>query len=82
VKLDDTLARLFDVVTWSATAVIALGLVAGSTPVVVAGIAAIVALPAAGLLVMLASFVREGDLRGVLIALLVLAVLAAGVALT
>lgn len=81
-RLDDTLARLFDVVTWSATAVIALGLVASSTPVVVAGIAAIVALPAAGLLVMLASFARERDLRGALIALLVLAVLAAGVALT
>ena len=81
-KLDDTLARLFDVVTWAATAVIALGLVARSTPVVVAGIAGIVALPAAGLLVMLASFARERDWRAVLIALLVLAVLAAGAALT
>jgi hypothetical protein len=81
-QLERRVARLLDVGTWIASAVVALGLALPSgARVVILGLALFVALPAASVAVMLYGFLRLREYRIALIAALVLAILVAGLAL-
>lgn len=80
-KLEAVLARVLELGTWIASATIALGLVARDDRVVIAGIAGLLALPPLRVLIMLAAFARARDVRAASVALLVLGVLALGLAL-
>ena len=79
VTLETVLARVLGVGTAIASALIALGLVAGLPAVSSAGIVAIIALPALRVAIMAVAYLRVRDGRGAAIALAVLAILALGV---
>jgi uncharacterized membrane protein len=86
-RRDARLARLLQVGSWIAFAVIAIGLVSGYVPALAdlskatihAGIALFILLPIARLLLLLVLFVRESDRLYAAIAALVLAIIAIGV---
>ena len=75
--LETVLARLLGVGTAVATLAMVIGL-CGVPHVLVAGIACMIALPAARVAVMLVAFLRERDFGIAAVALLVLAILGLG----
>jgi uncharacterized membrane protein len=77
--LERVLARVLGLGTALASALIAIGIVAGVPRLVSAGIAAIIALPAVRVAIMLGAFVRARDGRTAAVALAVLAILGLGV---
>lgn len=78
-QLERRVARLLDVGTWLASAVIAVGLCLPSgTRVVAVGIGLFVTLPGASVAVMLHGFLRRREYRIAMIAALVLAIMLMG----
>jgi len=77
--LETVLARVLGIGTAIASALIAVGIVAGVPSLITAGIAAIIALPALRVTLMVIAYVRARDGRTAAIALAVLAILALGV---
>ena len=77
--LETVLARVLGIGTAIASALIAVGIVAGVPPMITAGIAAIIALPALRVTLMVIAYVRARDGQTAAIALAVLAILALGV---
>ena len=78
-RLETVLARVLGTGTAIASALIALGIVAGLPAATTAGIVAIIALPAVRVTLMLIAYLHARDGRAAAIALAVLAILALGV---
>ncbi len=80
-RLHRSLARLLEVGTLLASAIVAIGLLLPRTTVVLTGIGLFISLPIVRVVVMLATFARERDRWGAMIAGTVLMIIALGVAL-
>jgi uncharacterized membrane protein len=81
VTLERRLARLFTLGTWTGSATIALGLWLSRPGVMNLGIAMFLALPVVRVFLMLGAYLRARDYRIAAVALLVLVILAAGLAI-
>jgi uncharacterized membrane protein len=79
--LESVLARVLEIGTWGASAVIAAGILAHSTELITGGIAGLLVLPAIRVAILVGAFARQRDLRAAAIAACVLAILALGLVL-
>jgi hypothetical protein len=81
ITVESILARVLEIGTWGASAVIAVGLIAQSTALITGGIAGLLVLPAIRVAILVAAFARQRDLRATAVAASVLAILALGLVL-
>ena len=80
-RLESLLAGLLYHGTWTASAVIGVGLLLANMRVVMAGVGMFILLPTLRVVLMLIIFARQRDYRFVVIAAIVLAIILAGVAI-
>jgi uncharacterized membrane protein len=82
VTLESLIARLLSAGTAVACALMTAGLVLSAPPLIVAGIACLVALPVVRVGVLIVAFARQRDARFALAGSIALAIIALGVALS